>query len=94
MGQNRSAFVIPAQAGIQQGWTLRSLRSAVGWTWIPACAGMRFLFFFAYLCAADTALAEPSGAGGGALAHSPQAADSIGNVSVRHFAPLRLTDVD
>jgi hypothetical protein len=48
LGQNRSAFVIPAQAGIQQGWTLRSLRSAVGWTWIPACAGMTFLFFFAY----------------------------------------------
>ena len=33
--------------------------------------------------AADTALAEPSGAGGGASAHSPQSANYVGNVSVR-----------
>ena len=33
---------------------------------------------------ADTALAEPSGAGGGASAHYPQSADYVGNVSVRH----------
>jgi hypothetical protein len=33
--------------------------------------------------AADTALAKPSGAGGGTPAHSPQSADFVGNVSVR-----------
>ena len=36
--------------------------------------------------AADTALAKPSGAGGGASAHSPQPADYVGNVSVRRSA--------
>ena len=53
---------------------------------------LRFLcqFSFPRSCfssgAADTALAEPSGSGGGASAHSPQSANYIGNVSVRRSA--------
>jgi len=43
-------------------------------------------FSFASLCAADTALAEPSGVGGSASARYPQAADSVGNESARPFA--------
>jgi hypothetical protein len=35
--------------------------------------------------AADTALAELSGAGGSASARYPQSADSVGNVSARSF---------
>ena len=37
---------------------------------------------------ADTALAQPSGAGGGASAHFPQSADYVGNVSVCRLASL------
>jgi hypothetical protein len=42
-----------------------------------------FTFFCLSSGSADTALAEPSGAGGGASAHFPQSADYVGNVSVR-----------
>ncbi len=45
-----------------------------------------FCFSFAYLCAADIALAEPSGVGGSASARYPQTADSVGNVSACPFA--------
>ena len=42
---------------------------------------------------ADTALAQPSGAGGGASAHFPQSADYVGNVSVRRFASLAVNEL-
>ena len=37
---------------------------------------------------ADSALAEPSGAGGGALARCPQTADFVSNVSARRAEAL------
>ena len=42
---------------------------------------------------ADTALAQPSGAGGGASAHFPQSADYVGNVSVCRFASLAVNEL-
>ena len=42
---------------------------------------------------ADTALAQPSGAGGDASAHFPQSADIVGNVSVCRFASLAVNEL-